>query len=177
MMLLLTAFWVAATALTQEANESARSAALKFVLSADAASRLQLPSDTIIVVRETEHALYSRDYERTGPRLSSTQEAADAAKIARVIGSRAKIGAAADFLECVRYDCAASGRFSVVMIRQAARFDDGVRVAITVFHPGEGGDRSKRTMQGAIVMVSEFADGWTGSALKTITPVHPTRVR
>jgi hypothetical protein len=58
----------------------------------------------------------------------------------------------------------------------AARYDDGMRVGVTAFYPGTGGNSSKRTMQGAIVLVSADGRGWIGSSVVTITPIHSTRL-
>jgi hypothetical protein len=161
----------------QTVHESARAAALRYAVDvAPAGSRLTVPKDSVVVARETEFAQYSFDYSRTGPKMSIEQEAADAVLVAQTLQPGTRAVAAAAYLECIRYDCAASQRYSVVLVRPAALFDDGYRVAITVWHPGSNGDRSRRTMEGAIVMVERRGNGWIGTSMKTYTSPHPTRI-
>jgi hypothetical protein len=152
----------------QDTHPSAREAALRWALAQKA---FVLPA-TVLVVKEPAYRQYHP------PQLTTTSEQETSALVA-AIGKGARAASGAEALVCIRYDCAARGEAAVVLVRdpETSKRDSTVSgVLVTVYFPGPGGDRSKRTVYSTVVDVKKRGAEW--QAVKTrLSPRSPTPVR
>jgi hypothetical protein len=135
----------------ETSDTSARIAALRFAVHNGMLEGLR---DSMVVTIDPEYGAYVAIPVALEPAALREESRA----LARLLSDRVSIATSADVLYCVRFDCVARGRWSVVVVSAAEASADGMVVGVKVYEPA---------VPGRAVATTNTPGPWAGAIVRS----------